>query len=354
MSLRPLSDAFVSWMTSVAEAIIAAVDRNRSPRCVRLVEEDVDVFRVEGEREPETAAPACVRIHDGRIVEPPTASLAVMLKGSRIELMLKSERFLFRPLELPKRAGEFLDGIVRAQIDRLTPWMAGDAAFGWTVPRETEKDRIGLTVGATARALIMPVVQAFAPLGAKILVVSTLASASDPRTAEITVLEHRVVGSFDVRRMRRGLVVLFVAAGLSAVVASICGQWIGADLDVQHGDLSRRISARRVAMRQDGSGVEPGRQLLERRKQGTAASVMVLEALSKVLPDHTYVTELRMEGDKLQLVGMTQDAPSLIRLMEQSPHFARATFFAPTTRSPGDSGERFHIEARLKPVFTSS
>jgi general secretion pathway protein L len=91
-------------------------------------------------------------------------------------------------------------------------------------------------------------------------------------------------------------------------------------------------------------------RVLERRKQEGPLAVLVVEALSQILPDHTYVTEMRIEGDKLRVVGLTKDAPSLIGLLEQSSQFTRATFFAPTTRSPNESGERFHIEAHIEPV----
>jgi general secretion pathway protein L len=87
---------------------------------------------------------------------------------------------------------------------------------------------------------------------------------------------------------------------------------------------------------------------LMRRKHEGPSSLLVLEALSKALPDHTYVTELRVEDNKLRLTGVTRDAPSLIGLIEQSG-FTRASFFAPTTRSPGEPGERFHIEAIIGP-----
>ena len=129
--------------------------------------------------------------------------------------------------------------------------------------------------------------------------------------------------------------------------------YLGGYMQSEQGELQRQISQRRAALRIDPNSVEPGLGILSKRKQATPSSVMVLEAVSRVLPDTTYVTELRIEGDKVQIVGMTQDAPSLIRLMEQSPQFTRATFFAPTTYAANETGEHFHIEAHLTAYFGS-
>jgi general secretion pathway protein L len=103
---------------------------------------------------------------------------------------------------------------------------------------------------------------------------------------------------------------------------------------------------------QGGAGSSP-LELLIRRKQTTPSSVIVVEALSALLPEHTYATEIRIQGDKLQIVGITRDAPSLIQILEQSPHVSSAGFYAPTTRAANEPGERFHIEARLRPHFGS-
>ena len=55
----------------------------------------------------------------------------------------------------------------------------------------------------------------------------------------------------------------------------------------------------------EGGGVATPLRALERRKHQNPSSVIVLEALSRILPDHTYVTELRIEGDKLRMIGIT-------------------------------------------------
>jgi general secretion pathway protein L len=349
--LRQLSDVFSRWINVVAATVHALLNRWSPQRVVRLTEEEQGSFALQafGDAKDLILPDQQIRIADGAMTASLSDDWKTWLRGSRAEVVLRPGRFMFRPLELPKRAGEFLEGIVRSQVDRLTPWSVNEAAYTWTPPVEAANDRIQLTVAATARSMLMPYVRAVADLGAASVIVSTVPQDAGVADGALKVYEQRNGGTIEVTRIRQILMMVFLGAAALAVISSGVSSIVGDSLDNEQQDLSHKIAARRAAMRRNADG--GAQRMLERRKQTTPAAVMVLDALSKVLPDHTYVIELRIENGKVQVTGITKDAPSLIALIEQSPHFEHATFFAPTTQSPGEPGERFHIEARVKPYF---
>jgi general secretion pathway protein L len=349
MSFDQISAFFSRWIDSVTAAILSALASFTTRKTVQVIEEDAGTFVIQSGRDAPSGLPfERVQIADGRLAAAHPDSVMAMLNGSHAELKLRPARVLFRPLELPQRATEFLGGVVRAQIDRLTPWSANDAAFGWSAPAEAGGDRMTVTVAATARALVQPLVDALVAAGAEAVAVT----ATPPEAAPIVVLNHQAAGALDFARVRRALMAVLIITGLAAGVSLSVAALAGLKFASEQEDLTRRIAERRTAIRvgREGGPATPLRAL-ERRKYQSASSVIVLEVLSQILPDHTYVTELRIEGDKLRVIGVTRDAPGLIRLIEQSPNFTHATFFAPTTRGPSDPGERFHIEAQIEPVF---
>jgi general secretion pathway protein L len=351
--------ALAAWTVAAAQALDALVGRMHRRRQVRIVRDGTDTLTFSLQHQPNNRPPladATLRLVDGRPDRSlPTEWLAT-LQGSTIEYHLAPERVMFRQLDFPKQAAAFLDGMVRSQIDRLTPWAAGDAVFGFTPPRDAPNERLALTLAATSRATVMPLVQLADRVGAAALSVRVDAEADGeamPQSISVFAvgLRSAIAGGRDLAKLLRYLLLGVAGATAVALVASML---IGNDLDGDLQDVQARISRQRAALRlntADGEG--SAETLLARRKQTTPAAVLVLDAISKILPDSTYVTDLHIEGDRLQVAGLTKDAPILIRLIEQSPQFSRATFYAPTTRETNESGERFHIEAHINAYFES-
>jgi general secretion pathway protein L len=346
---------FDEWIKAVAQVVDLAVGRYARRPQIMLSGEIAGVLTARLTSAPKGPALPDVsfRIASGRPSPALPGSWQAAFRGSRVETVLASGQVLFRPLDFPRRAEDFLDGMIRTQIDRLTPWPADEALFGWSSPSPAGQERIELTLAATSRREIEPLVELATHLGAQSLAAFAVPPTASDASARIAVFDQTLGGAgrgFDAPRILR---VGLVSAGAAAAVALLVASYVGDSLDTEQQQLTRRISERRAALRLGPDG-NSALGLLARRKQTSPSSVVVLEALSKSLPDGTYVTELRIDGDKVQVVGMTQDAPSLIRLLEKSPQFARATFFAPTTRAQNEPGEQFHIEARITPSFGSN
>jgi general secretion pathway protein L len=353
--LAELKDLFAIWIAAVAVAVDSIATRIVPQPRILLAESDPGSFtaRVTSTGTGTVLPERSFRLLHGRTEPAFSDAWQAALRGSHIDVLMRSDEILFRAVDFPKAAADFLDGMVRAQIDRLTPWTAAEAVFGLTEPEGFAGERITLTVAATSQQKIQPLLKFAANFGAASITGLVEPDAAGSAPARIRVFQRSVGSAFGAAvdvplLLRRALLGTCLAASASLAITT----YLAGSFDTEQQELSREISQRRAALRinQTGGSVET---LLAKRKQTSPSSVIVIEGMSRVLPDSTYVTELRIEGDKVQVVGLTQDAPSLIKLMEQSPQFTRATFFAPTTRGQNEPGERFHIEAHITPYFGS-
>jgi len=345
---------FDAWIAAVAKAINLAIGRYARRRQILLSEHGEHVFTatLKSVRKGPVLPEVSFRLSNGRADPPLPADWVAAFRGSRVEVLMTSGQVLFRSLDFPRQAVDFLDGMIRTQIDRLTPWTTEDAVFGWSLPTAIPNERVELTLASTSKQDIQPLVQLATNMWAASIAGFAVLPATGGVPTTIKVFDQPLHGAAaaDVPRILR---VALLSAGIVAAASLMAATYVGSSLDSDLQQLMRQISERRATLRLNPNAGGSALSLLAKRKQTSPSSVVVLEALSQALPDGTYTTELRIEGDKVQIVGMTQDAPSLIRLIEKSPQFARATFFAPTTRAQNETGERFHIEAHITPSFGS-
>jgi len=353
--LAELKELFEVWIAAVTAAVHVMMAYIVPQRRVQLAEGEAGRFTarvISSARKDPTLAPFAFELTQGRMQPAPSAEWRAALRGSRIDIALRPEHVLFRNIDFPRQAADFLEGMVRAQIDRLTPWVASEALFGTTAPVPIANERIALTLAATSRQKIQPLLAFAADCGAASIAGRVEVPDAETGAAPIKLFEQTLTGAaggaMDVARLLR---LALLGAGIAAAASLLISAYLGSEYAAEQQELQQKISQRRAALRINrADGAET---LLAKRKQSSPSSVLVLEAISRALPDTTYVTELHVEGDKMQVVGLTQDAPSLIKLIEQSPQFTRATFFAPTTRGQNEPGERFHIEAHITPYFGS-
>jgi general secretion pathway protein L len=298
------------------------------------------------------------------VIRPPGAEQAAVPLGAKLPdallrgahggfvvLELPPDRVVRRLLTLPAQARAFLGGIVQNQIERLSPWKADQAAYGFAAEAAEAGASLAVTVLIASRAAMDASRQLAADAG---LVVDRIVARdpTDPAAAPVPLWSRTADGSAAMLRRARlasGAAVLAIVAAsvgasawavISAGAASAKSQALG----------GRVKTLQRQAIAPAGIPVAAGSpERVWAWKAGAPSAVVLIEALSSALPDTAYLTEFTLQGTTLRLVGQAADAPALIQALERSGHLADVRFFAPTTRAADGTRFRFHIEARVQP-----
>jgi general secretion pathway protein L len=282
------------------------------------------------------------------------SDMARAARDGFVILELPADRIVTRRTNVPAQAREFLAGIVRNQLERLSPWPAEQAVYGFDAEVSGDDAAIlDVRVLITSRAVIDSALDELAAIGLR--VDRIVARDADGQAANLVAIWSRLADASreSLEGMRRRIGIGIAATIGIAVVLTLWALVSASSIRDENDALAARSKA---LQRQVQAGRTPASAASlpppERAwvaKETSAASVIVIEALSRALPDTAYLTEIRLEGATLRIIGLADDAPALLAPLEQSGHLSNVRFFAPTTRGPDGKRFRFHIEARVEP-----
>jgi general secretion pathway protein L len=118
---------------------------------------------------------------------------------------------------------------------------------------------------------------------------------------------------------------------------------------MENDDLEARITVARARMEDvkrlnaETLHIKQQRERLVRRKLDEPPVIVLIEALSRTLPDSAYLTEIEIHGRETRIVGKSADPTALITKLEDSAQFRDVRFSAPTTREEGETAGTFSV-----------
>jgi general secretion pathway protein L len=98
---------------------------------------------------------------------------------------------------------------------------------------------------------------------------------------------------------------------------------------------------------QETSSLEARAAVLESARAATWQKLHLLQQITRLLPDGTWLQQLNISEDTVEISGYSNRAADLVPPLENSPDFTQVEFTAPITRD-NQNREVFRIRMRLK------
>ncbi len=269
--------------------------------------------------------------------------------AASIILRLSSKTALQKNLTFPKATLDVIEPVLHNQMERIAPWPQAETRFGYEILEDdqTTSDQLNVAVIITSQTILDEALDQAKQIG---LVPGRIDFGEDAQAPS----GIRLVTMEDNGRRKTQNFIGFMLGALLVLSLVICGWGISvvmgsqetlAALDEQIAQTRQRAGqVRKLAA--ENTELRRRRLRLIKRKQEEASTIVVMETLSRVLPDTAWLTGLEINKSNVQLFGLASNAASLITMLENTPFFSNVQFSASTTRRSTDKKEIFSIKAQ--------
>lgn len=291
-------------------------------------------------------------VGDAALADP----LALLLTARVAELprwlLLPPASALRRRLALPAAAADRLRDVVGFEIDRQTPFTADAVAFDARILGRRDSDgQLDAELVAVPRHVLDPQLASLGPLAASLAGVDVAAADGLPVGVNLLspLLRRRHVDPWRLwNAALAGIAVLAIAATLWQLLAN---RRAAADALEQRIAAQAEAGRRAATERQQLIGLIEGQAFLDRTRAARPAAIAVIDELSRRLPDGTYLEKLSIEGEKLMLIGLSNEAAALVGRLQGADLWQKPALAGALQPDPASGRDRFTLTADLgRPV----
>jgi general secretion pathway protein L len=264
-----------------------------------------------------------------------------------LTLRFAEDRAIVQEMQLPEGARPLLGAILKNKIESLAPWPIEDTAWGYATGPVTRAGMVPVTIGIVGRRALASPLLALAAAGLK------------PARVEIAAGEEAIVidHSSDARR-RKVSTVMRMALGSLAILITAGGAYGGllawrdnqelAALAERTEQLKRELAGRN-SDGADGGQVAEAVKLVDGKKD-QRPMVAVLDALTKAIPNGSWLTAVDYVDGTLTIQGRGGPPTDLIKSLEAAETFSNVNFAAATQRDDEAGADVYAISATLEPI----
>lgn len=273
----------------------------------------------------------------------------ILTSASEIRLCLEKKKYLIKRVTLPLETEENLREVLSFEMDRHTPFTPDQVYYDYTI---NERDKQSRTLDVSL--ILAPVDRlkyALDLLDSHSLSINAISPCEEEsgvfNRVNLLPVEKRQKPRKAFRLVNYFLmvaVILLVFANLALPI------WQKYHLSLAlEGQLSqaRKESAETVALRSKLEQAELENKFLENKKRESLQLTQVVNELTLLIPDDTWVSNFELREGVVHLHGQSTASAALIPLIDASPLFRNVSFRSPVTQNRQNNTERFHISAEL-------
>ncbi len=270
-----------------------------------------------------------------------------------VKYLLSNDQALVKKIALPGAAKDNLDEVIGFELDKYVPFNAEQVQLSYKIDKEkSTEDKVLMDLVVIPKEQIASIVNICDEKSISLDAIDVNVNKADNQPDDLGVNllpanKRKTVDLFNLK-LNLGLLVLLIGLIYFVMHTSIANKQNKIEkLSKINSQLQKQARTSKL-LKKELKAVIISSKFLQTKKANHPALVEIFSEVTSILPNSTYVTRLKIDQDRVEITGQSDNANSLIPKLNESNQWYVPQIVNGITSDPRTKKEKFKIKALLK------